>query len=96
MLDFSRQQVRLELALGITPLPHMNAQDERMQCLLEIGFIDAVVKPLWDHLAGLFPSLSCCCEQIAVNRETFAKLATRRTNSIKEVSYPWCYRVGKD
>ena len=77
-----------EIAQGITPMPHMNAKDERVQCLLEISFIDAVVVPLWDHLALLFPSLRPCMEQIHKNREGFQKLTTRRTHSIKEAR-PW-------
>ena len=76
--------MQAEIAQGITPMPHMNAKDERVQCLLEISFIDAVVVPLWEHLALLFPSLRPCMEQIHKNREGFQKLATRRTHSIKE------------
>ena len=76
--------MQAEIAQGITPMPHMNAKDERVQCLLEISFIDAVVVPLWEHLALLFPSLRPCMEQIHKNREGFQKLTTRRTHSIKE------------
>ncbi len=35
--------MQAEIARGIMPMPHMNAKDEKVQCLLEISFIDAVV-----------------------------------------------------
>ena len=82
----SRQQVKEELARGMTPMPHMNAKDERVQCLLEISFIDAVVLPLWEHLALLFPALKPCLDQIVINRTGFQRLTARRTISIKQVT----------
>ena len=78
-------QVESELSMGLTPMPHMNAKDERVQCLLEISFIDAVVVPLWEHLAMLFPMLQPCLAQIHTNRLCFNRLTSRRTASIKEV-----------
>ena len=75
-----------ELSRGMTPMPHMNAKDERVQCLLEVSFIDAVVLPLWDHLALLFPALKPCVDQIMVNRTGFQRLTARRTLSIKQVA----------
>ena len=77
-----------ELARGMTPMPHMNAKDERVQCLLEVSFIDAVVLPLWEHLALLFPALQPCLDQILANRNGFQALTARRTMSIKQV---WAY-----
>lgn len=82
--------MQAELALGITPMPHMNAKDERVQCLLEVSFIDAVVVPLWEHLALLFPALKPCVAQVHSNRDTFQRLTQRRTHSIKEVDTLWC------
>lgn len=79
-----RQQVKEEISMGMTPMPHMNAKDERVQCFLEISFIDAVVLPLWEHLAMLFPSLQPCLAQIVANRNGFQKLTARRTLSIRE------------
>lgn len=80
-----RMQVQAEMVLGMMPMPHMNAKDERVQCLLEISFIDAVVAPLWEHLALLFPALQPCVLQIQSNRSSFQRLTQRRTHSIKEV-----------
>lgn len=78
-------QVQAEIALGLTPMPHMNAKDERVQCLLEVSFIDAVVAPLWEHLALLFPALKPCVDQIHRNRGEFQRLTQRRTQSVQEV-----------
>ena len=66
-----------ELALGITPLPHMNAKDEIMQCQLEINFIECVVRPVWEHMAGLFPSVLPCLAQIDINRAFFQRRYTQ-------------------
>ena len=46
-----------ELRLGLTPMPHMNAKDEHVQCSLEMNFIDCVVSPLWEHMTHIFPKL---------------------------------------
>ncbi|DBB04290.1 TPA: hypothetical protein ACH3X1_012787 [Trebouxia sp. C0004] len=71
-----RAQVAEERLLGLIPALHMDAKDERVQCQLEINFIDCVVTPLWEHCAHCFPALQPCMERVRANRAAYAALAT--------------------
>ena len=75
-----------ERKLGITPMLHMDAKDERVQCQLESNFIDFVVTPLWEHMALQFPGLQTCQDQIRANRNAYKELAERSPTAIAQVS----------
>eukprot|EP00891_Asterochloris_glomerata_P009655 jgi/Astpho2/9655/gw1.00146.70.1_t len=66
-----RAQVAEELRLGLTPMPHMNAKDEHVQCSLEMNFIDCVVSPLWEHMTHIFPKLKACNLNVRKNRAAY-------------------------
>ena len=82
----SRAQVAEERRLGLTPALHMDAKDERVQCQLEINFIDCVVTPLWEHCAHCFPALQPCMERVRANRAAYAALANCSNEEVAQVS----------
>ena len=82
----SRTQVAEERRLGLTPALHMDAKDERVQCQLEINFIDCVVTPLWEHCAHCFPALQPCMERVRANRAAYAALANCSNEEVAQVS----------
>lgn len=75
-----------ERRLGLTPALHMDAKDERVQCQLEINFIDCVVTPLWEHCAHCFPDLQPCLERVRANRAAYAALANCSNEEVAQVS----------
>ena len=81
-----RAQVAEERRLGLTPALHMDAKDERVQCQLEINFIDCVVTPLWEHCAHCFPALQPCMERVRANRAAYAALAQCSNEEVAQVS----------
>ncbi len=81
----NRAQVAEERLLGLTPALHMDAKDERVQCQLEINFIDCVVTPLWEHCAHCFPALQPCMERVRANRAAYAALATCSNEEVAQV-----------
>ena len=83
-----RAQVAEERRLGLTPALHMDAKDERVQCQLEINFIDCVVTPLWEHCAHCFPALQPCMERVRANRAAYAALANCSNEEVAQVSLP--------
>ena len=92
-IDFSfsfRAQVAEERRLGLTPALHMDAKDERVQCQLEINFIDCVVTPLWEHMAHCFPALQPCMERLRANRAAYAALAQCSAQEVAQVPY-YCF-----
>ena len=74
-----------ERLLGLTPALHMDAKDERVQCQLEINFIDCVVTPLWEHCAHCFPALQPCMERVRANRAAYAALANCSNEEVAQV-----------
>ena len=74
-----------ERRLGLTPALHMDAKDERVQCQLEINFIDCVVTPLWEHCAHCFPALQPCMERLRANRAAYAALAQCSAQEVAQV-----------
>ncbi len=82
---YNRAQVAEERLLGLTPALHMDAKDERVQCQLEINFIDCVVTPLWEHCAHCFPALQPCTERVRANRAAYAALATCSNEEVAQV-----------
>ncbi len=74
-----------ERLLGMTPALHMDAKDERVQCQLEINFIDCVVTPLWEHCAHCFPALQPCMERVRANRAAYAALASCSNEEVAQV-----------
>ena len=82
---FARRQVSEERQLGITPLLHMDAKDEAMQCSLEINFIDCVVTPLWERMVANFPSLEPCIRQLRANRAAYSALSKCTNDEIAQV-----------
>ena len=89
-VDFSfsfRAQVAEERRLGLTPALHMDAKDERVQCQLEINFIDCVVTPLWEHMAHCFPALQPCMERLRANRAAYAALAQCSAQEVAQVPH---------
>lgn len=87
-LSHCRAQVAEERRLGLTPALHMDATDERVQCQLEINFIDCVVTPLWEHCAHCFPALQPCMERVRANRAAYAALANCSNEEVAQVSTP--------
>lgn len=85
-----RAQVAEERLLGLTPALHMDAKDERVQCQLEINFIDCVVTPLWEHCAHCFPALHPCMERVRANRAAYAALATCSNEEVAQVGLMVC------
>ena len=75
-----------ERRLGLTPALHMDAKDERVQCQLEINFIDCVVTPLWEHCAHCFPALQPCMLRVRANRAAYAALANCSNEEVAQVS----------
>ena len=63
----------------------MDAKDERVQCQLEINFIDCVVTPLWEHCAHCFPALQPCMERVRANRAAYAALANCSNEEVAQV-----------
>ena len=88
-----RAQVAEERLLGLTPALHMDAKDERVQCQLEINFIDCVVTPLWEHCAHCFPALHPCMERVRANRAAYAALATCSNEEVAQVGLVVCSSV---
>ena len=84
-LFLCRAQVAEERRLGLTPALHMDAKDERVQCQLEINFIDCVVTPLWEHCAHCFPALQPCMERLRANRAAYAALAQCSAQEVAQV-----------
>ena len=82
-----RAQVAQERLLGLTPALHMDAKDERVQCQLEINFIDCVVTPLWEHCAHCFPALQPCMERVRANRAAYSALATCSNEEVAQVGF---------
>lgn len=80
-----RAQVAEERRLGLTPALHMDATDERVQCQLEINFIDCVVTPLWEHCAHCFPALQSCMERVRANRAAYTALANCSNEEVAQV-----------
>ena len=76
-----------ELRLGLTPMPHMNAKDEHVQCSLEMNFIDCVVSPLWEHMTHIFPKLAACNLNVRKNRAAYQALAECSNEEIAAVSW---------
>ena len=85
-----RAQVAEERLLGLTPALHMDAKDERVQCQLEINFIDCVVTPLWEHCAHCFPALHPCMERVRANRAAYSALATCSNEEVAQVGLVVC------
>lgn len=81
----NRAQVAEERRLGLTPALHMDAKDERVQCQLEINFIDCVVTPLWEHCSHCFPALQPCMERVRANRAAYAALANCSNEEVAQV-----------
>jgi len=60
-------QAELERVQGL-PISVMIARDRVTQATNEVGFISAVVSPLYTTLAALAPPLRCCLALVDANR----------------------------
>eukprot|EP00921_Rhytidocystis_pertsovi_P016116 GHVQ01025448.1.p1 GENE.GHVQ01025448.1~~GHVQ01025448.1.p1 ORF type:complete len:613 (-),score=51.49 GHVQ01025448.1:236-2074(-) len=72
-----RNQVFLEKAEGLPVAPNMvvSPDDKKQLAQLQIGFINFVVKPFWNPLADLLPTLLPQAQQLKANAAYFDNLA---------------------
>lgn len=70
--EFNRQAM-LENEAGL-PVSVMTAYDELTKAKMELGFIDFVVRPLYDTLISISPQLNVCLEYIDSTREMWDQL----------------------
>eukprot|EP00742_Colponemidia_sp_Colp-10_P004460 GILJ01004761.1.p1 GENE.GILJ01004761.1~~GILJ01004761.1.p1 ORF type:complete len:1147 (+),score=188.32 GILJ01004761.1:454-3441(+) len=63
--------------LPVAPTMQCNPEDEAAVAQLQMNFIDYVVSPLWTALAGIFPDVQSCCDQMKANREYWSECKTK-------------------
>eukprot|EP00002_Diphylleia_rotans_P022144 TRINITY_DN4337_c0_g1_i3.p1 TRINITY_DN4337_c0_g1~~TRINITY_DN4337_c0_g1_i3.p1 ORF type:complete len:1502 (-),score=336.03 TRINITY_DN4337_c0_g1_i3:3170-7675(-) len=71
---FAQTQKEKELQLPVTPF--MVIEDDFTLAKNEVGFIDFVVRPLWEALAGFLPDLRVCIDFMDANKAAWQRIMT--------------------
>jgi hypothetical protein len=83
--EFTMQAKRSEAA-GVAVPPHIiNLDDEGVKSRLQVNFIDYLVAPLWNAIAGILPEASKYVDNLRASREYFfdhaGQMSARRATS---------------
>ena len=85
-IDLGREfaaQAELEAAAGL-PVSVMLSPSEVTRATNEVGFISAVVSPLYKTLAELAPPLAVCMQLVEANRQTWEEVISNARRSSAE------------